>query len=99
MRLTESTVDAIIELARKHFHDDVDIYLFGSRVDDSKHGGDIDLYIASSSVSEPVRSKLAFKVALCNIIGEQKVDVVFHDKNLMLKPIHEIALSEGIKLT
>ncbi len=99
MRLAKSTIDSIIELAKKYFHDDVDIYLFGSRVDDSKHGGDIDLYIASSSVTEPVRSKLAFKVALYGVIGEQKVDVVFHDKSLMLKPIHEIALSEGIKLT
>ncbi len=98
MRLAQHTINTIVDLAKRYFHDDVDIYLFGSRVDDNKHGGDIDLYIESSSVIEPVRSKLAFKVALYDVIGEQKIDVVFHDKSLQLKPIHEIALSEGIKL-
>ncbi len=98
MRLSENTARLIVDLAKHHFHENVNVYLFGSRADDDKHGGDIDLYIEGYSVSEPVKSKLAFKVALCDVIGEQKIDVVFHDLALPLQPIHEIALAEGIKL-
>ena len=98
MRLEDDVIESIVQLVKRHFHNDADVYLFGSRVDDTKYGGDIDLYIESCSVRYPVKSKIAFKLALYEVIGEQKIDVVFHDKNLPLQPIHEIALSEGIKL-
>jgi len=44
MRLTESLKKEILTSAKVSFGD-VPIYLFGSRTDDSKKGGDIDLAI------------------------------------------------------
>ena len=73
-----------------------DIYLFGSRVDDSKKGGDIDLYIVSTCKDNCSSKKIDFLVKLKSIIGEQKIDVVLsRDKT---RPIEQEALQSGILL-
>jgi predicted nucleotidyltransferase len=50
------------------------IWLFGSRADDSKKGGDIDIGILSEKID--FAEKLGIKTALCEKIGEQKIDLV-----------------------
>ncbi|MEA1917393.1 MAG: nucleotidyltransferase domain-containing protein [Campylobacterota bacterium] len=45
MRLTEKEISIIKNTIHKYFGKDLKIYLFGSRTDDTKQGGDIDLYI------------------------------------------------------
>ena len=47
MRLSKKELETIKNSIKDTFGDAV-VYLFGSRVDDSKTGGDIDLYIISS---------------------------------------------------
>ncbi len=50
------------------------VYLFGSRVDDSARGGDIDLLIESETMDrESVRR---IRVAFFVLFGEQKIDIV-----------------------
>ncbi|MDY9918626.1 MAG: hypothetical protein U2P89_07105 [Proteiniphilum sp.] len=41
MRLNQNQIKTITTLAKKHFSDDVQVYLFGSRTDDRKRGGEI----------------------------------------------------------
>ena len=80
MRLTPQQHQAI----KKYFLDvfkEGQIYLFGSRVDDRRRGGDIDLYIRTPQQKNLVRKKIDFLVKLKREIGEQKIDVVF-DKGL-----------------
>ena len=80
MRLTPRQHNAI----KKYFLDvfkEGQIYLFGSRVDDRRRGGDIDLYIRTPRLENLVRKKIDFLVKLKREIGEQKIDVVF-DKGL-----------------
>lgn len=48
MRLTDHERDAIKKAFMETFEEGK-IYLFGSRVDDSKRGGDIDLYLCQSN--------------------------------------------------
>jgi predicted nucleotidyltransferase len=72
------------------------IYLFGSRVDESKRGGDIDLYIQTIDKKNLMRKKLDFLVKLKREIGLQKIDVVF-DKGLH-RAIDKVAMQEGIRL-
>ena len=56
---------------------DVDIYLFGSRVDDSKVGGDIDLAIDISVSKEQFRQyKIQFITALIKSGFDLKIDIV-----------------------
>ena len=49
MRITEKDQKAIVKATHQNFGERVEVYLFGSRVDESKKGGDIDLYIETSA--------------------------------------------------
>jgi len=73
------------------------IYLFGSRVDDTKRGGDIDLYLYPDKIGEDMyQKKIKFLVELDKTIGEQKIDVVIaKDKSRF---IEQVALRDGILL-
>lgn len=54
-----------------------EIYLFGSRTDDGKRGGDIDLYLKTENKENLTQKKIRFLAKLKREIGEQKIDVVF----------------------
>jgi len=96
MRLTKYEIESIKKAFRETFENGK-IYLFGSRVDDTKRGGDIDLYLIPSSFFEDaMERKIKFLVKLDNYIGEQKVDVVIaKDKSRL---IEQEALKYGIQL-
>jgi predicted nucleotidyltransferase len=62
------------------------VFLFGSRMDDSKKGGDIDLFIRTDDKDELFEKKLRFLAKLKRQIGEQKIDVVFNeDENRLIE--------------
>ncbi len=70
------------------------VYLFGSRVDDSKKGGDIDLLVMSETLS---RSDIRYiKAKLYELIGEQKIDIVLAADDS--DPFVRLALETGVKL-
>ena len=77
MRLSRKQHIIIIQTAQKHFGRDVRVHLFGSRVDDHKKGGDIDLLIHAGSEKMLYRKKLSFLVDLKKQLGERNIDVVF----------------------
>lgn len=73
------------------------ITLFGSRADDSKRGGDIDLLIESNSeVSLEQKIKILAKLELRGI--ERKVDLIVKTPSAKEESIFKIAKSEGIEL-
>ncbi|MBL0686613.1 MAG: nucleotidyltransferase domain-containing protein [Sulfurospirillum sp.] len=53
------------------------IYLFGSRVDDNKKGGDIDLLIVSKQLTKKELRYL--RIDFFNHFGEQKMDILLDD--------------------
>ncbi len=55
MRLTPHQVDIFKQLAAEHFGPQTKLYLFGSRTDDQKAGGDIDLYVSGYSAASNSR--------------------------------------------
>ena len=73
------------------------VYLFGSRVDDTKRGGDIDLYLVPNIKFDDERiKKRTFSIKLDEYIGEQKIDIVIaKDKSRL---IEQVALRDGILL-
>ena len=77
MRLSREEHKIIIQAAKKHFGRDVKVHLFGSRVDDHKKGGDIDLLINAGLEKMLYSKKLSFLVDLKKQLGERKIDVVF----------------------
>jgi len=96
MRLTEFEQKMIKKAFRESFGEGK-IYLFGSRVDDTKRGGDIDLYLVPLNRCDNEREKKRdFLVKLDNYIGEQKIDVIIaKDKNRL---IEQEALRYGVIL-
>ena len=96
MRLTPHE-QALIKAA-SYAHFGLPVRLFGSRLDDGKRGGDIDLYIESSDTAEVAFSKeLAMTADIWQALGEQKIDIVVSDGKHLL-PIHELARREGVWL-
>ncbi|QEN05592.1 nucleotidyltransferase domain-containing protein [Thiospirochaeta perfilievii] len=96
MRLTSFEIMSIKNTFKETFENG-SIYLFGSRVDDKKRGGDIDLYLCPTKVFQDERKKkIEFLIKLQSLIGEQKIDVVVSkDKNRL---IEQEALKKGIEL-
>ena len=97
MRLKKIEVEHIKRSAKECFGENVKIYLFGSRVDDKKLGGDIDLYIETDISENILRRKLKMLVELEKLLGEQKIDIVINNF-LYDKYIYQVAKDEGIRL-
>jgi len=95
MRLSQDKIDYLKKLSLEIFNS-TDIYLFGSRVDDTLRGGDIDIYIQTTQKENILKSKIIFLREFEKAFGEQKVDLLV-DNNLIQKEIFQIA-KKGIKL-
>jgi len=51
MRLSPEQQEALVRIVRKHLNQKSDVYLFGSRLDDTAKGGDVDILV---EVERPV---------------------------------------------
>jgi uncharacterized protein len=75
MRITEQEKNVIID-AVSSADPNAQVWLFGSRVDDSKKGGDIDIAIFSEIIDKDVMQRIQVRRFICDRIGEQKIDIV-----------------------
>ncbi|MCX7074083.1 MAG: nucleotidyltransferase domain-containing protein [Methylococcales bacterium] len=97
MRLTSYQETIIKKLTAEIFGSDARLMLFGSRVDDTKKGGDIDLYIETTDVDTSFDKKIKLLTALNLALGEQKIDLIVNNFTKE-KAIYEIAKQTGIQL-
>lgn len=81
MRLSKTQIPVIKHIAQKIFLPSSAVYLFGSRVDDTKKGGDIDLLIECEKSHNTFDNVLQFKCELKRAIGNQKIDVIIKNCN------------------
>jgi predicted nucleotidyltransferase len=93
MRLSKTEIEAISQTIR-HLDNLARIYLFGSRVDDAKRGGDIDLLILSENLSETDRG--AIRLSLHEKLGEQKIDILIARD--LSDPFVRVAFNEGVEI-
>jgi len=101
MRLSENYRNIIKQTAHEIWGNQVSIILFGSRVDDTKKGGDIDLLIQINNdeeAKEIVRKKIKFLSRLDILLGEQKIDLIVATKENRQQNIVQTALQKGIEL-
>jgi predicted nucleotidyltransferase len=99
MRLSPLAIQAIRAAALRYFGEQARVWLFGSRVDNSAKGGDIDLYVESpqaldNAVERAGRMSAAIQMAL----GEQKIDIVVAHPGSPRQRIHDIAKQTGVLL-
>jgi uncharacterized protein len=100
MRVNNKDIKAIKDVAKTVFGETATIRLFGSRTDDTKKGGDIDLliqYNQAISGNKQYQLKILFLVELKKIIGDQKIDVLI-DNGQQHNSIFHKAYEEGILL-
>ena len=95
MRLTAAQIETIRQVARQNFGADASVWLFGSRADDFKRGGDVDLYVESSH-RDTLMSTLRCKIALEDSL-DLPVDLVVKEPG-QDKPIYNLAKAQGVQL-
>lgn len=95
MRLSLDVANAI-QTAFLQVFEKGDLYLFGSRVDDNRKGGDIDLYVNADNREHLGEKRVAFLAQIKHYIGDQRIDLVIARGTQ--RSIDIIATSEGILL-
>jgi len=93
MRISNNEKNAIVKSV-KTVDNTAKIWLFGSRVDNDKKGGDIDIAILSDKINRI--QKYCIKYAIEEKIGLQKIDIVV-SKDLA-QPFFSYAVSKGVRL-
>lgn len=99
MRLTQDQIAAIKQTAHAVLGDGARVILFGSRVDDAKKGGDIDLLFETD---QPVKNRAttvgSIYVALIRKLGDRNIDILLKDGTTPPAPVLEMARQTGIQL-
>jgi predicted nucleotidyltransferase len=93
MRLSEEKRLYIKKIV-KEIDNKAQVFLFGSRVDDSKKGGDIDILVVSETPWN-LMMKNYFEKIFHKQFGEQKIDIVHklpNEKNAFKEYISEQAI-------
>lgn len=100
VRLNDDAINLICNAFRNNFLQNDHLWLFGSRVDLSKRGGDIDIYIETSlsPLEKVMTAKNKFYVQLIKQLGDQKIDIIVNHTRDTEKLIYNIAKTEGVRL-
>ena len=101
MRLSDQQRAIILTTVAETFGDGARVWLFGSRVDDAKRGGDIDLLVETDQTDADTlaRSEISFLSRVQMRLGEQKIDVLLdYPSRKTRAPIFSIARQTGVLL-
>ena len=101
MRLTAQQQATVRATVLETFGSGAQVRLFGSRADDNRRGGDIDLLVTTPErdVQVLMRAEIALLTKLQNQLGEQKIDLLLdYPSRKVRPPILSIALQTGILL-
>ena len=99
MRLSPKEARLIREMAEANFGPGTVVRLFGSRADDARRGGDIDLHITAGDPDRvSLENEIRFRVDLEGAIGERRVDVLLRRPADADLPIDRIAKASGVPL-
>jgi len=72
------------------------VYLYGSRVDDARRGGDIDVYLQASGPID-LKTQLRAQYRLQQAC-KTHVDLLVKSPAQTTQPIHQIAIKQGVLL-
>lgn len=96
MRLKEQQASQAVAIIRRHLGAQARVVLFGSRADDRRRGGDVDLYVETDQpvdLMDEVRCR-----AQLRDLFDSAVDLVVNDGR-GAKPIFDIARKHGVLLS
>jgi predicted nucleotidyltransferase len=96
MRLNADQIQTILSIAHQVAGKHARVRVFGSRLDDNAHGGDVDLMLELPvPVDNPALMAAQMSGKVSRVMLGRKVDVLLSAPNLMRLPIHDIAFKEG----
>lgn len=95
MRLPADAVQTIREEIGR-LDPKAEVYLYGSRVDDTARGGDIDLLVVSDRLS--FRDVLRLRIRILDRIGWQQLDLVVRRRDQLAEPLAVMAREAGVRL-
>jgi len=96
MRLEISQIQAIKKALNRVLNAPYKVWIFGSRADAQKKGGDIDLFIETDIViSNHAEMICRIYGALIMALGDRKIDILLKDSQTETLPIFEIAKQYG----
>lgn len=70
------------------------IYIFGSRADLNKKGGDLDILVISKRIA-PIQRRF-IKINMYKALGEQKIDIIVTEE--ISSPFLKMAVQTGVRL-
>ena len=94
MRLTQKEVTLLKE-SLASLSSEARLYLFGSRTDDSKRGGDIDLLVVSKRLTK--KDLRYLRLNFFKAFGEQKLDILLDDGSFE-NPFHKMISQKATEL-
>eukprot|EP01032_Pedospumella_encystans_P024301 gene24301-27489_t len=96
MRLTPAQIDTIQSTAQAVLGDDVQVWLYGSRLDEHRKGGDIDLLIESSQKASIMsRAKIKYQVETAL---QLPVDILMVQRGRAAGAFQTIARARAVRL-
>lgn len=96
MRLSEEQKAIVRQIGHDVFGDNIQLALFGSRLDDSLKGGDIDILVKSDHpLTDKVMKMLTMTARLQLQLGDQPIDILVYDPETDMSPVYEQALING----
>ena len=99
MRLTEQQIQDIKAIIQAEVGSEASVIVFGSRTDDSKKGGDLDLMVqVPAPVERPALLSAKLSARISKIMHGLKVDVILQSPATKIAPIHRIARETGIQI-
>ncbi len=93
MRISEQERKILVKAARD-LDPEARVWLFGSRTDDSKRGGDIDVAVLSDKIGRS--EKIRMRRAILDEIGEQHLDIILSKDGT--DPFFVLATEKGVPL-
>ena len=103
MRVTPEQIKVFEAYAHRYFGEDAGLWLFGSRADDRKRGGDYD-FLVETNLTDPdeiVERKIALLVELQGTaqFEDEKVDLVVKRRDSPFElPIYRVAMQQGVRI-
>jgi len=99
MRLTPLQTQTVKSAINRVLGVPCQVWLFGSRVDDNRRGGDIDILVEAETVlSNRAETLCRLQGALVMALGERKLDILLKDARTGEIPVFEIARRTGVML-
>ena len=98
MRLQKKEIQTILQVAKSIYGERVKVYLFGSRLDNTKRGGDIDLLIRTDEAKKGVLARIRMIAQLKYLLGDQKIDIIGdHEDSIVVQEALQKVGSSGKK--